>query len=568
MTIHLNFGRLAADTRPAATTRPKGQGPFRIALLGDFSGRAHRGEMRSADELARCKPIRLDVDTIDRVIASFETRLRIGAADATIDLNPASLDELHPDSLYERLPMFAELVDLRQRLAHPKFFPAAAEEVRSWCAELPPPAPTASVPARGSTMRVDAKLSDFARLLNQPPATPSAPAAVDALLRRLVAPHVVEATAPDAAALTAAVDRALATAMRSVLHDPDFQRLEAAWRSLDFVVRRVETGASLQVVVYDISAEEFAADLSATDDLQDTGLYRLLVEQPALDAHQGPLCALIANYGFEFTPPHAELLGRTARIAARARAPFIAAIGRDCIGTRVEDMHPLMADAWAALRTLPAARFLMLTAPRFLLRAPYGDRSEPIDSFDFQEFDAHAGLKTLLWGNPAILAAVLLARQATTGAAAKAPSGVLSLGDMPYFFHTDTDGETVALPCAERLLSERMATQAQALGVVPVLAMKGRAELRLAGFMSVAGTPLAGPWSAMEELPEEPSAPAPEPVTAPAADAAATAVGSDITEASDAELDALLAQLKSAAEPEPVGADAIDPDLAALLSDL
>ena len=74
--------------------------------------------------------------------------------------------------------------------------------------------------------------------------------------------------------------------MRRVLHHPDFQAAEAIWRGVEFLVRRIETGARMEIVLYDVSAEEFAADLAATDALEETGLYGMLVEQPALDAHR------------------------------------------------------------------------------------------------------------------------------------------------------------------------------------------------------------------------------------------------------------------------------------------
>jgi len=556
MGITFNFGRFQAG-KPAP--RAVSSGPFRIALLGDFSGRAHRGERRSSDELARCKPLRLDVDTIDKVIASFGTVLRLPLGDPAeggMELRLRSLDELHPDALSANLSLFSGLARLRQRLADPKTFAAAAAEVRAWASAAPSSAaPFAPSRARGNTLRVDAKLSDFARLVGLPAALAPPPGPVDALLQRIVAPHVVQAAAPDAPLLTAAVDDAMSAAMRSVLHDPDFQCLEAAWRSLDFIARRVETNETLEIVLYDISAEEFAADLSATDQLEDTGLYRLLVEAPSADAHQGSLSALIGHYGFEMTPPHAELLGRMAAIAERARAPFIAAVGSDCIGMRVEDMHPRVVAAWQALRELPAARFLALTVPRFLLRTPYGARTDPIDAFAFEEFDAQAGLKTLLWGNPAVLAAVLLGEHARAAGVEEAPGRLLSLGDMPYFFYTDPDGETVALPCTERLLSERSAAQVHGLGFIPVLALRGRPELRLGGFLSLAGTPLAGPWTPADDaLP-----PCAAPVSAaPAAELAA-----------DAELDDLLATLKNRTDAERAPLPgAIDPALTALLKDL
>ena len=136
-----------------------------------------------------------------------------------------------------------------------------------------------------------------------------------------MAPHVVPAKDPRQDALVAAVTASLAATMRDVLHHPDFQALEALWRAVDLLVRRLELDEKLQVVLYDVTAEELAADLARADALEDTGLYQMLVEAPAQDAHQGPFSVILGQYVFDQTPPHAELLGRVAKIAAAAGAP-------------------------------------------------------------------------------------------------------------------------------------------------------------------------------------------------------------------------------------------------------
>lgn len=558
MTLALNFGRFAAG-RPAPRRVP--QQRARIALLGDFSGRAHRGALRTGDELARCKPMRLDVDTLERLLASLGTRLQLPLGTGQVDLQPRSLDDLHPDALVDRLGVFAELSRLRQRLAQPASFAAAVAEVQQWAqaAGVPQPVPAVSDGlsfARGDTLPVDARLSDFARLIGRAEtAAAPAPSPIDALVRQAIAPHLVQAPSPQAPAWIAVVERAMSSTLRELLHHPDFQCLEAAWRSLDFIARRVETDETLEIVVYDISAEEFAADLSAGDALEDSGLYRLLVEQPALDAHQGPLSVLIGHYGFEMTPPHAELLGRMARIAARAGAPFIAGIGRDVIDADVQTLHPMVVQAWQALRALPAAAYLGLTVPRFLLRQPYGPRSDPIERFAFEEFDPEAGLRSMLWGNSALLAAVLLAQHAQSEGLGEAPGARLDLDDLPCYVHLLPDGEAVALPCTERLLTERRVNALFALGLMPVLARRGRPQVQLGGFLSVAGTPLAGPWT-RTPLPPEPA------VAAPAAPAALRA-------SDEAELQALLTDLQRQSEGVPgEGGQRKGMDFSILLSDL
>ena len=503
MPMQFNFGHLASQA-PAARALPDDR--FCIALMGDFSGRAHRGERRTRDELSRMKPVRLDADSFDAVIQSFGTRLRLAlGADqgrATIELNPRSLDDLHPDALYDSLPLFAELALLRKRLAQPSTFAAAAATVRQWAAATATAtAATAedaapAAPRRQDAVRTDGGLIDFVALFGLP-ALQRPPSPIDVLIRAVVQPHLQHSVAresPDAPALIAAVDQALSVSMRELLHNPDFQALEAAWRSLNFLMRRVETDRTLQLWVYDISAEEFAADLAATDALENSGLYQLLVAQPALDAQPATPLAWVGLYSFALTAPHAELLGRAGTVAAHAGAPFIAAIAHPALQGADDSLDSSATQAWQALRDLPAARHLALATPGFLLRQPYGKRSDAIERFAFEELDRRPSQTTLLWGHPAVLAAVLLAQHVRAAGADVAPARQLDLDNLPLWQQVDADGGDIAPSCTEGLLTDREVGRLQSLGLIPLLQHRGQDALRFGGFMSLKGEPLAGRW--------------------------------------------------------------------------
>ncbi|WP_395703397.1 type VI secretion system contractile sheath domain-containing protein [Aquabacterium sp.] len=495
MSLSFNFGRFPLGQ--PARRRDDDDDCFRILLLGDFSGRGLRGEHRSREALKAAKLRLLDVDTLDAVVASFATTLSLplGPAGGHLSLALKGLDDLHPDALYDQLPLFDELASLRQRLANPATSAAAAAEVRQWPAAA---ALRAGAPAPAAdTLPAGAELADFARLLGHAPGAAAAappPSPIDALIRQAIAPYLVEAGAPDAKALIGIVDQALSATMRALLQQPDFQAIEVAWRTLDFAARRIETDETLKLLVLDLSAEEFAADLSAGDQLEDSALYQLLVAQPALNGK--PLSALVGQYGFELSASHAELLGRIGAIAARAGAPFIGAIGRGAVGIEEDALEPRVAAAWAALRALPAARHLMLTTPRCLLRAPYGRRGESTERFAFEELAAPARSAPPLPFAPApLLAAVLLAQHVRENGPDEAPGALLNVEDMACYHEVDADGDLVAVRCTELPLTERLAAQVHALGFTPVLSHKGRPEARLGGFASIAGGVLAGRWS-------------------------------------------------------------------------
>ncbi|HET8995965.1 MAG TPA: type VI secretion system contractile sheath large subunit [Acetobacteraceae bacterium] len=603
MEYAVNFGRLSRPARPASPGQK-----FRLALLGDFSGRANAGRLEIGEALAKRKPIKVDVDNLDDVLARMGLKLSLPMDEegGTVEVEIGAIDDFHPDQLAENLDVFGELRTLRRNQGNRASFDRAAKQVLSWGGEAPLPPPPRR--ARGTDVG-HARLSDFARLIGRPAAPEAEEASVDALMRRLVGPFVQPARDSRQDALVARVDEALSAAMCRVLHHPDFQTAEALWRGVEFLVRRIETGAKMEIVLYDVSAEELAADLAASDTLDQTGLYGMLVEQPALDAHQGPLSVVAGFYGFELSPPHADLLGRIAQIAGAAGAPFIAGMAPDPLKLPFHDQHPLIKDAFTALQALPAAAYLGLATPRFLLRMPYGRKTDPIDAFAFEEFTRQSGLGGMLWGHPALIPALLLAESFAQQGTKLKLGAVMGVGDIPYYVYTGADGEQIALPCTERLYTERQAVQVSQYRVMPLLSIRGRPEVRLGGFMSQAGSPLAGFWAPVDIKPPAqkaapavaPAAPAAKPEPAPAAapepeveaaaePAAAEAPAEDLDallnslqepaaapaesaapaapaeEPAADDLDALLASLN--AEPEPQASDETEPDLDALLASL
>lgn len=554
------YGQLSAE-RPSAERLNRKR--FRLAILGDFSGRAARGQLETGDALAARKPILLDPDTVEEVIEGFATDLvlPIGKDGAGVAVKLGGLDDLHPDELYENIEIFAELVGLRGQLNSGATAENAARQLREWGEKYATPvAPTRSR-SSGNSVPADLKLSDFQKLIGDTAATLTQVSPLDELMAQIVGPHIRAIPDADTVAMQGAVDQALSAAMRLVLHHPEFQSVEAQWRSLDLIARSIEDDDTLDVMLYDVSAEEIGADLATADDLSQSGFVRLLTDDPLDEENgRGGYSALIGLYTFEETPPHAELLGRIARVAAHVDAPFIAAITPTFLDTDKKDRHPLVVNAWDTLRGMSEAGHLALASPRFLLRQPYGAKSEPIYEFEFEEFTMSAGLRGMLWANPAVLVAILLAKSFRQNGASMNLGSIMSLGGMPFYFVNDRYGDQVALPCTERNLTLDKVEQANARGIMSVVSIKGRDEIRLASFNSLAGAEILGPWSGVK--PPPPSPPKPEPAAV-----AAETVDSDAGSGDDSDLDDLLADFGDDLDLGGDGDDT-DADLAALLADL
>ncbi|MCF6232408.1 MAG: type VI secretion system contractile sheath large subunit [Rhodobacteraceae bacterium] len=535
-----------------------------MAIIGDFTGRAARGVLETGEALANRKPILLDPDTAEEVIESFATDLvlPIGKDAAGVAVKLGGLDDLHPDELYENVALFGELNSLRGQLSSGATAENAAKQLRAWGEKHGQPVVPTNSKSSGNAVPADIKLSDFQKLIGDTEAKLTQPSPIDELMARIVGPHIRAIPDADATAMKGAVDEALSSAMRLVLHHPEFQSIEAQWRSIDLIARSVETDDTLDVILYDVSAEEIAADLASADDLATSGFARLLTEEP-LDEEfgRGGYSALIGLYTFEETPPHAELLGRIARVAAHVDAPFIAAITPTFLDTAKEDRHKLVAEAWDTLRSMPEAGHLGLVSPRFMLRRPYGAKSEPIYEFEFEEFTMAVGLKGMLWANPAVLVAILLAKSFKENGASMELGKIMALGEIPFHFVNDQYGDQVALPCTERNITLDKIEIAVTRGIMSVAGIKGRDEIRLTSFGSLAGGEILGPWTGAP--PPKPSPPKPEPVAK-----STQVVDSEDETSDDIDLDDLLAGFSDDTDDDGGDIDDTDAELAALLGDL
>jgi type VI secretion system protein ImpC len=325
-------------------------------------------------------------------------------------------------------------------------------------------------------------------------------------MKEIVAPYVVAKSDPRQPELVASVDDTTSRLLRKILHHPDFQALEAAWRGLFFLVRRLETDSQLGVFLIDMSKDELAADLTSSDDPHATATFKLLVD-PTVNTPGGkPWAVLALDATFEPTEADVEVLGRLATIARFAGAPVLAgasphAAGCDSFAETPDPddwQRPLSAtehEAWTALRCHHDAPYLGLALPRFLLRLPYGEKDSPIESLAFEELTADSTHDEYLWGNPAFALAELLGRTFRASGWNLHPGRIDEIGGLPVPVRR-FDGASEAKPCAEAILSHRAAETLLARGLIPVLSVQNRDAIQLGGFLSVAvgSKPLAGRW--------------------------------------------------------------------------
>jgi type VI secretion system protein ImpC len=420
--------------------------PMRLLVIGDFSGAA-RGDRRPlADRPTR----RVDIDNLERVM----DRLGAGIDTPSGSIQVSEIDDFHPDRLFARLDLFQAL---RQARTTP---PAGTDEAVS-------------------------------RLLGRPPeASPTAAAAnpIDALIRQIVAPHIVRDAPGPGPAYAAAVDTAIAEQMRKVLHDASFQSLEAAWRGVHWLVSGLELGEQLQLHLFDVTREELLRDVvEAHGDLARTGLHRALVDRWRNVPGGEGWSALIVLFDFGASDTDAGLLAALGLVASQAGGPLFGGAAASLTGD-----SPIPS-AWNSLRRSEAAPWIGLAAPRVLLRLPYGKRSNPVDSFAFEEFAGAPEHDGLLWGTGSLATALLIGRSFTARGWNMEPGDERELGDMPAYTFI-RDGEPEMQACAERFLTESQLQVLLQRGLIPLASRRDRNAVVAIRFQSIADPPAPLAW--------------------------------------------------------------------------
>lgn len=462
------WGFALPDAEPAAPGQP-----FRILLLGDFSGGGN------PQALAQRPARRIDIDRLDAEMARLAPAIHATVDGEPVTVQPRELDDFHPDQLYQKSHAFAELRAQRDRLRNPATFAQAAQELTG---QSHAPA-TAAQPA-------------------------GAQSALDRLVRQLVG-QLPSGPDPRQADYVAAADAVIAARMRALLRDPAFQQVEAAWRGAHLLATSLELDGELQLHLLDVSAAELRAEPEA--------LQRVLVDKAGADSE--PWTLLCCLHGFGAGEEDIHSLSVLGALAARAQAPLLAGAAATLAHDVLADGVPANAapapragspdatrdpgagqDAgarWRQLRSSPQARWIGVALPRILLRLPYGKATDPVTAFAFEETDGAFEHEHYLWGAAALACSAMLGRAFQDNGWEMTASDVLDLEDLPAHV-VRKEGEAHLQPCGEVLLAEPARDALLAQGLMPLLSHKQRAAVRLARSQSIASPAgeLAGRWNA------------------------------------------------------------------------
>jgi type VI secretion system protein ImpC len=245
-----------------------------------------------------------------------------------------------------------------------------------------------------------------------------------------------------------------------------------------------------------VKKNELLKDLQKAPEFDQSALFKKVYEEEYGVFGGDPFGALLGDYEFGRGGQDMELLEKVSQVAAAAHAPFMTAASHEMFNlesfTQLDAPRDLAKvfetteyAKWKAFRDSEDSRYVALTAPRMLLREPYGRNTVPLEAFDYEEGVDGSTHDNYLWGNSAwALGSRVTQAFGKYGWCATirgVESGGLVEGLPVHNFQTDSGD--VAMKCpTETPITDRREKEMADLGFVPLVHCKGTPN---AAFFSV-----------------------------------------------------------------------------------
>jgi len=301
--------------------------------------------------------------------------------------------------------------------------------------------------------------------------------------------------------MIARLDEKLSAQMNAIIHAPEFQAIESAWRGLSYLVYNSETDATLKLKVMNVSKNELYRDLRNYPDAKwdQSPLFKKLYEAEFGTLGGEPFGCLVGDYHFDQSAVDVRLLRDLGKVAAAAHCPLISGAAPTLLGmdswtelSNPRDLSKIFETpdyaGWKSLRDSENSRYVALCMPRVLAREPYGAKSIPVEEFDFEEeTDGHKGNK-YGWMNAAYAMAANINRAYKEWGWTVRIRGVQSGGEVinlpTHTFPTD-DGD-IDLKCPTEIsITDRREAELSKAGLLPLIHRKNTDKAAFIGAQSL-----------------------------------------------------------------------------------
>lgn len=491
--------------------------PFVMGVMADLSGAAQEPAVRIDER----KFLDIDTDNFNERLKSFQPGIGIrventltGVDDLAISLTFNHMDDFLPDAIARQVEPLNVLlqahIQLSNLLSYMDGKHGAEELMASVLRDTTLMESLAGSPANQDTQEIYPYSSMLAMassegrilppaigaLINEQfrPASEQARAALERAVRAMAQQALANQVTLSRDAfstiqeLISLIDQTLSRQINVILHHPEFQRLEGAWRGLHYLVSNTESSDMLKVRVLNLSKKELGLTLKRYKGASwdQSPIFKRVYEEEYGQFGGEPLGCMVGDYYFDHSPQDVELLSELSLIAAAAHCPFISGASPAVMQMETwqelsnpRDLSKIVQNteyaAWRMLRESEDARYLGLVLPRLLARLPYGVAGNPVQAFHFEELTEGATHANFTWMNAAYAMAVNINRSFQEYGWCTSIRGVESGGAVErllcHTFPTDDGGVDIKCP-TEIAISDRREAELAKNGFMPLVYRK------------------------------------------------------------------------------------------------
>ncbi|WP_397600026.1 type VI secretion system contractile sheath large subunit [Silvanigrella sp.] len=284
------------------------------------------------------------------------------------------------------------------------------------------------------------------------------------------------------------IDEALTLQINEIIHNYEFQKLEATWKGLHNLVKFSEPDDKLKVRILDVTKEDILSDADSAPQFDESGLFKLVYENEYGTFGGTPYGLLLGDFTFGKGIEDIECLKAISSVAAAAHAPFIDAASHELFNINSFDdldkpkqLSKLFNTAefasWGHFRALEDSKYVSLTLPRVIMREPYGGKNGiPVKEFHFEEVLDGTEHDKYLWGNPSFSLAQRMVesyRQYGWFSNIRGSENGGTVKQLPIHTFTDNEGNSTFKMPVETVITDRREKELHDLGFLSLVYKRG-----------------------------------------------------------------------------------------------
>lgn len=200
--------------------------------------------------------------------------------------------------------------------------------------------------------------------------------------------------------------------VNQILHNKDFQELEAHWRGVQYVMNNIALGDSTRIRIFNASEEELLQDLTESMEFDQSHLFKEIYENEYGTLGGTPYTAMMWDHALNRSGVNFSLLSKMTEVMAASHCPMFLGVDPSFLGmTSFQDLpepHSIATlfeseelSSFNGFRQEDDAKYVTFVLPRMLARCPYNTKEMPMEHLDFTEVVDGTNGSDYVWTNAA-----------------------------------------------------------------------------------------------------------------------------------------------------------------------